>query len=60
MWILSVLWDKLFEFLDYRILEVWHHDSPGMRVYVYRNKFHRALRSRSFSTCSDTVLLKIK
>lgn len=38
-----------YDFWDYQIVRVWHHDSPGMRVYVSRNWLQRMIYDKEFS-----------
>lgn len=46
MLLLKKLWVRL---LDPRTLQVYHHDSPGIRVFVRRNRFQRLYLDRFFS-----------
>ena len=46
----------LSKFLRSKILCVYHHDSPGMRVYVRRNWIQRLYRNASFSAVGERHL----
>lgn len=46
MRLLKSLWLKV---IDRQVLQVYHHDSPGIRVFVRRNRFQRLLYNRTFS-----------
>lgn len=41
---------------DTRVLQVYHHDSPGMRVFVKRTWWQRLLRNRTFSVVGEKHL----
>lgn len=46
--------------MDVRIVRVFHHDSPGVRVYVARNFIQRALYPTNFSAEHETHLKSIR
>lgn len=43
-------WKDLLHFFRRQTFEVFHHDSPGVRVFVKRGPIRRALFPRDFST----------
>jgi len=44
---------SLYALLGPQAMMVYHHDSPGMRVYVRRNILQRAMLRRSFSSVHE-------
>lgn len=38
-----------------KLLELWHPDSPGIRVWVIRNWLQRLLYPKHFATISETI-----
>jgi len=43
----------LREFLSSKVIQVYHQDSPGMRVYVRRNWWQRLFYNRHFSEIGE-------
>lgn len=52
------LHDFIHNVLNYQIVRVFHQDSPGIRVYVRRNRFQRMLYSRDFSEVGERHLVE--
>lgn len=46
----------LREFLSTKVVQVWHQDSPGMRVFVRRNWWQRLFYNRHFSEVGEKHL----